>query len=90
LDTAEGRPLPKVLQIRIGAVDRGACVREGEVEYLLTPCCFLEQDEPCAVEDTASGPVRVVPVHVNLNLKTSTTEELLGRKKLLHLAASQL
>jgi ankyrin repeat protein len=89
---AEGRPLPTVLQIRTGAVDRGACVRDfsqyqGEVEYLWTPCCFLEQDGPCAVEVTASGPVRVVPVHVNLNLKTWTTEELLGRKKQLHLAA---
>ena len=40
--------LPIVLQIRTGAVDRGACIRdfsqyEDEVEHLWVPGSFLEQ-----------------------------------------------
>ncbi len=44
----KGHALPMVLEIRPGAVDRGACVQEfsqykEEVEYLWVPGSFLEQ-----------------------------------------------
>ena len=45
---AAGKALPIVLEVRTGAVDRGACVRDfsqyvDEVEYLWVPGSFLEQ-----------------------------------------------
>ena len=42
-----GKKLPMVLEIRPGAVDRGACIKEfsqyqAEVEYLWVPGSFME------------------------------------------------
>jgi hypothetical protein len=86
------KPLPLVLAISVGAADRGACIREfsqyiTEVEHLFAPCSFLEQDGPDYLEVTAAGVVRVFPVCVNSNHKTSTVDELLVKKKTLHLSS---
>ncbi len=89
----EGRPLPTVLEIVVGAVDRGACIRDlsqypGEVEYLWVPCSFVAPDGPTRYSTGADGLIlRVVPVRVNANLSSRTVEELLERKKRAHLAA---
>ena len=90
---AEGRPLPMVLEIVVGAVDRGACIRDlsqypGEVEYLWVPCSFIAPEGPPRFSTGADGlVVRVFPVRVNANLSSRTVEELLGQKKRAHVAA---
>ena len=90
----ELKPLPIVLEIRVRAVDRGACVLDfsqypQEREYIYVPCCFLEEEGPPYLEVTRSGVLTVVPVRVNTNPKTMTVEELVGLKKKLHLSAFQ-
>jgi hypothetical protein len=86
------KPLPLVLAIRVGAANRGACIREysqyiTEVEHLFTPCSFLEKDGPDYLEVTSAGVVRIFPVCVNSNHKTSTVDELIIKKKTLHLSS---
>jgi ankyrin repeat protein len=86
------KPLPLVLAVRVGAADRGACIREfsqymGEVEYLFAPCSLLEPDGPDYLEVTAAGVVRVFPVSVSANQKSSTIDELVLKKKTLHLSS---
>ena len=85
-----------ILAFRVGAADRGACIRDfsqyqREEEYLYVPCSFVEESGPCYDEigpnDLAPSLIRVYPVKVNANLKTTTVEELISRKKTLHLAA---
>jgi hypothetical protein len=88
----EGNPLPRVLIINTGSIDRGACIKEfsqyeAEVEYLYVPCSFLEQCGPKQVEATDHGVVEMIPVRVNANLKTKTIEELVDQKKNTHMAA---
>ncbi len=77
----ESKPLPLVLALRVGAADRGACIREfsqypAEIEYLFAPCSFLEKDGPEYLEVTSAGVVKIFPVRLNANHKTSTIEEL--------------
>ena len=86
------KPLPLVLAIRVGAADRGACIRDfsqytSEVEYLFAPCSFLEQDGCDNLEVTSAGIVRVIPVCVSANNKTSTVDELENKKRTLHLSS---
>ena len=86
------KPLPLVLAIHVGAADRGACIREfsqyiTEVEYLFAPCSFLEQEGPDYLEVTSAGVVRVFPVSVNANHKACTVDELIIKKKTLHLSS---
>ena len=87
-----GKAHPKVLRIRLGAVDRAADISElsqyqGEREYLWTPRSFLE---PVGVNEviTIDGHlVEVINVKVNANLKAVTLEEYEVRKKELHLTS---
>jgi hypothetical protein len=86
------KPLPLVLAIRVGAVDRGACIRDfsqyvSEVEYLFAPCSFVEPEAPEFLEVTAAGVVRVIPVRVRVNVKSATVDELERKKKTLHMAS---
>ena len=88
----EGNPLPRVLLISIGSVDRGACLTafsqyQGEEEYLYAPFSFVEKDGQEFVEATIHGVVQVIPVRVNANIKTKTVEELVDQKKIMHLTA---
>lgn len=93
MGTARGL-LPIVLVVRVSAVDRGACIRDfsqymQEVEYLWVPGSYLQQDGQQYLEVSADGIMEMIPVKVNANLKADTTDELLTRKKSMHLSAFQ-
>ena len=86
------KPVPMVLEIRVGAVDRGACIKDfsqypQEREFVFVPCSFVEQDGPQYIEATKDGVVMNIPVRVNANLKTATIEEHIGQQKEMHLSA---
>ena len=86
------KPLPYLLSFEVGSADRGALIRDfsqyvGEVEYLFVPCSFVQKAGDERLEVTKAGVVRVIPVKVNSNLKTETVEELVTKKRDLHLAA---
>jgi ankyrin repeat protein len=90
----EGKPKACILQIRPNSVDRGADISEfsqypAEKEYLFVPYSFVQGEGRQRTEVTAGGGVlTVVPVHVNINLKTETVDELKAKKKRLHLASA--
>ena len=80
------------MEFRIGAVDRGACVRDlsqyqAETEHLFVPCSWVEQSGEVACVATPSGVVQMIPCGLRANLKAATTEELHGRRRRMHLAA---
>jgi len=88
----EGKPLAMVLEIQVGAVDRGACIRDfsqypAEVEYLWVPCSYIEPSGHIYLHVLPEGVVKVIPVRVNANLKAKTVEDLLGQKKTMHMTA---
>ena len=90
---AEGRPPAMLLEIVIGAVDRGACIvfasqYPKEAEYLWLPCSFMAPGGHIRLEAAAgAGLVRVVPVRANANLTARTLEELVAQKKRTHVAS---
>ena len=91
----KGNPHPMVIAIKPNAIDRGACIADlsqyqGEKEYLFVPCSFLQPNGPPALEVVAQGIVNVIPVHLSLNLKTETMEELLEKKKRMHVTSARL
>ena len=91
----KGNPHPMVIAIKPNAIDRGACIADlsqyqGEKEYLFVPCSFLQPNGPPALEVVAQGIVNVIPVHLSLNLKTETIEELVAKKKRMHLDSARL
>ncbi len=86
------RPRAMVMVIETTSVDRGADVSEfsqypGEKEFLWVPCSFVQRVQAGGgrVEVVNGGLVTFVPVRVNLNLKTETVEELLEKKKSMHI-----
>jgi hypothetical protein len=87
---AEGKPVPMVLEMRVGPVARGACILElsqypKEVEYLFPPMCLISPGGQARVSiSAASLCVRVVPVQINVNPSARTVEERLGQKKRTH------
>jgi hypothetical protein len=90
---AEGRRLPMVLEIVVGPVDRGACIKDlsqfpKENEYLYLPLSFVSPDGTPRVTISADGlGVRVIPVRINVNLSARTVEQLLEQKRRMHCAA---
>jgi hypothetical protein len=91
----KGNPHPMVMAIKPNSIDRGACIADlsqyqGEKEYLYVPCSFLQPNGPPALEVVAHGIINVIPVHLSLNLKTETMEELVAKKKRMHLDAARL
>ncbi len=86
------RPRAMVMVIEAAAVDRGADISEfsqypGEKEFLWLPCSFVQRAQQTGggrVQVVDGGLVTFVPVRVNLNLKTETVEELLQKKKSMH------
>jgi ankyrin repeat protein len=86
------RPRAIVMVIEATAVDRGADVSDfsqypGEKEFLWLPCSFVQRAQQTGggrVQVVDGGLVTFVPVRVNLNLKTETVEELLEKKKSMH------
>jgi hypothetical protein len=88
----EGNPIASVLAIHCGSVDRAACIQAfsqypGEQEYLWVPMTYLEPQGAQHLEVTPDGVVSVIAVRANANLKSMTVEELVGRKKELHVSA---
>jgi len=85
----DGNPIATVLALQCGSVDRAACIKDfsqypGEEEYLWVPMTFLEPFGQQSMEVTPDGPVTVIPVRANANLKSQTVEELQARKKTIH------
>ncbi len=88
----KGNPHPMVIAIKPNAIDRGACIAElsqypGEQEYLFVPCSFLQPNGPPALEVVVEGIVNVIPVHLSLNLKTETIEDIVSKKRDIHFAS---
>merc|ERR1712217_928521 len=86
----EGRPLAMVLQIPVGSVDRGACIRDfsqypAEVEYLWVPCSYIEPSGHVGLQVLPEGVVKIIPVRMNANLIALTIDDLVGQKKKMHL-----
>ena len=90
-----GKPLPAIMVITPSSVDRGACIEEfsqypAEKEFLYVPMSFLQ---PLGSPDDTSlvacdrGFVRAYAVRINSNLKSDTVEQLLSKKKDMHIAA---
>jgi len=86
------RPRAMVMVIEATSVDRGADISEfsqypGEKEFLWVPCSFVQRAQRGGgrVQIVDGGLVTFVPVRVNLNLKTETVEELLEKKKSIHI-----
>jgi ankyrin repeat protein len=91
----EGKPRAGILQISPNSVDRGADISlfsqyPAEREYLFVPYSFIQGEGRQRTEVvTGGGVLTVVPVRVNINLKTETTEELKEKKKRLHLVSAR-
>ena len=91
----EGKPRAGILQISPNSVDRGADISlfsqyPAEKEYLFVPYSFIQGEGRQRTEVvTGGGVLTVVPVRVNINLKTETSEELKEKKKRLHLVSAR-
>ena len=90
--TEKGRPT--VFEIEVGQVDRGAPLRwvsqyPGEDKIVMPPLSNLEVVGSARMEDTHKGIVMVIPLRINVNLKSLTMDELQGRRKLLHISMMQ-
>jgi hypothetical protein len=89
------RPKAMVMMIEATTVDRGADISEfsqypGEKEFLWLPCSFVQRAQQMSrgrVQVVDGALVTFVPVRVNLNLKTETVDELMEKKKSMHLTA---
>jgi hypothetical protein len=82
-----------IFEIQAGRIDIGGSLRfvsqyPGEDEFLMQPLSCLEVMGRPRVEATPHGEVVVFPMRVNVNLKSLTVEQLVARRKELHLAMS--
>jgi hypothetical protein len=86
----EGRPKACIMQIRPNSVDRGAEISVFsqyplEREFLFVPYSFVQGEGASRTEIVDGGGVlTIVPVRININLKTETVEELTRKKKNMH------
>jgi hypothetical protein len=87
-----GRDLNRgtIFEITAGRIDIGASLNwvsqyPQEEEFLFPPLCCLEVTDEPRIEDN----VIVVPLRVNANLKGLTLEQLVERRKVLHLAMAK-
>ena len=79
-----------IFEIMAGRIDIGASLNwvsqyPQEEEFLFPPLCCLEVTDEPRIEDN----VIVVPLRVNANLKGLTLEQLVERRKVLHLAMAK-
>mmetsp|Transcript_38330 Transcript_38330/g.120666 ORF Transcript_38330/g.120666 Transcript_38330/m.120666 type:complete len:1644 (-) Transcript_38330:81-5012(-) len=81
-----------VFEIVYGAVDRGASIGflsqyPDEDEILFPPLSFLEVvGQPRVEGGPASVPIRIIPLKINANVTCSTIEEIVEKRKQLHMA----
>ena len=85
----EGKPTATVLQLKASSVNRPACIEQfsqypGEREYLWVPLSYMQPDGAEMLEASGRGVLRIVNVDVSSNGTAATTEDLLERKKQLH------
>jgi hypothetical protein len=84
--------MPTVFKISVGAVDRGASLERlsqypGEQEILYPPMSYLEvTGETRMVAGPCGKVTRVVSLSVNANQTCGTIEEMLGKRRWLHIA----
>jgi hypothetical protein len=89
----DNKPKASIMEIHPNSVDRGADISDfsqypGEKEFLIVPYSFVQGDGRQRTEITDGGGVlTVISARVNINLKTETLEQLLGKKKSMHIAA---
>ena len=86
----EGKPTATVLQIKTSSVNRAACIEmysqyQQEREFLWVPLSFLQPEGTQIVEASHDGLLKIITVAVNSNGTALTTEDLLGKKKQLHI-----
>ena len=87
------KPQASIMEIRPNAIDRGADISDfsqypGEKEFLFVPMSYVQGRERCRVEvGPGGGVLKVIPVGVNINIKTETVEQLTGKKKSMHISA---
>ncbi len=87
------KPQASIMEIRPNAVDRGADISEfsqypGEREFLFVPMSYVQGEERCRMEvGPGGGVLKVFSVSISINLKTETVEELMGKKKSMHVTA---
>jgi ankyrin repeat protein len=79
-------------QVRSAAVDHGADIGAfsqypGEHEYLWNPLSLVEPLGIPLVENTTAGLVTIIPVRMNMNVKSMTVDELEDQKKAMHLSS---
>lgn len=91
----QGNPHPMVMMIKPNSIDRGACIADlsqyqGEKEYLFPPCSFLQPNGLSTLEVTAEGVVNVIPMHLSINIKSETVDEVVQKKRRLHLDSGRL
>jgi len=86
-----------LFEIQAGRVDVGANIKflsqyPGEEEYLMPPLSCLEVAGNPWVDKVFDGKsfseLVVLPMRVNVNLKSATTDDLLRRRKMLHMATA--
>ena len=84
-----------VFEVQVGRVDIGASISllsqyPREQEFLMPPLSCLEViGKPRIDHDSDGAEVVVLPLRVNVNLKAQSVEDLIGRRKLLHAAATK-
>jgi ankyrin repeat protein len=89
----QGKPKASIMEIHPNSVDRGADISDfsqypQEKEFLIVPYSFIQGRGRQRTEVTDGGGIlSVIPVSVNINLKTETIDELREKKKRLHLSA---
>jgi hypothetical protein len=80
-----GNKTPTIFQISIGQIDMGASLNilsqyAGEEEILMPPLSNLEVVGPKWYENGCM----IVPLRINVNLKSATIDEIVMRRKILH------
>jgi hypothetical protein len=88
----EGMATATVLQIKTSSVNRAACIESysqypQEREYLWVPLSYLQPDGAQIVEASKYGVLLTINVDVSSNGMATTTEDLMGKKKQLHIKA---
>jgi ankyrin repeat protein len=89
----DGKPQASIMEIHPNSVDRGADISEfsqypAEREFLFVPMSFVQGEGRCRLEiGPGGGVLKVISVRININIKTETVEQLMGKKKSMHLSA---
>jgi hypothetical protein len=91
----EGKPRATVLQIKTSSVNRAACIEmysqySQEREYLWVPLSYMQPEGGQVVEASQHGVLHSIDVNVSANGTAATTEDLLSKKKQLHIKGFEI